>query len=95
MTTIAGLDNKESFDEVCRFLIKLGKDAHSYGSTTGNLEKSLLSITQSFGFHGSFQITPGEIIFAFQEDESHPQRIHLTNLPFAAWTSINWRRSVI
>jgi len=71
-----------AFEEACGFIIKLGKDAHSYGSTTGNLEKSLSSITQSFGFHGSFQITPGEIIFAFQEDESHPQRIHLTNLPF-------------
>lgn len=82
MTSIAGSDNKESFDEVCRFLTKLGKAAHGYGSTAASLESSLSRITESFGFRGAFQITPTEIIFAFQEDESKPQRVHLTNLPF-------------
>lgn len=82
MTATPKPEPKVSFDEMCRFLVKFGKAAHGYGSTAPNLEASLATITQAFGFHGAFQVTPTEIIFGFQEDESQPQRVLLTNLPF-------------
>jgi len=71
-----------SFDEARRFLIKFGKAAHSYGSTAPILETSLLNVTESLGFRGAFQVSPTEILSGFQEDESKPQQVLLTNLPF-------------
>lgn len=74
--------NAASFDDVCRFLIKLGQAAHRYGSTTNRLETYLTRITESFGLQGAFHITPTEMIFAFQGDETQPQHMHMTRLSF-------------
>lgn len=70
-----------SFDEVCRFLIKLGVAAHAYGSTAARLEVFLSRVTKALGFSGAFRVTPTEMTFAFQEDETQAQRMHLTALP--------------
>ncbi len=66
-----------SFDDACHFIIKLGEAAHGYGSTAMRLETFLLRITKSLGLHGAFQIMPTEMIFAFQEDETQPQRMQM------------------
>ena len=70
-----------NFDEACRFMIKLGVAAHGYGSNAYRLERFLSRLTEALGFHGAFRSTPTEILFAFQEDESQPQRTHLVSLP--------------
>ena len=70
-----------AFDEACRFIIKLGEAAHGYGSTAERLEVFLSRLTTAFGCRGVFRSTPTEIVFAFQEDDDHPQRTHLATLP--------------
>ena len=73
--------SREPFDDVCRFLIKLGKAAHDYGSTSGRLEIYLSRLTAALGYSGAFRVTPTEMTFAFQEDQAQPQRMHMTSLP--------------
>ena len=65
---------EHSFDEACRFIIKVGTAAHGYGSNAARLEWFLSRLTEALGFHGVFRSTPTEVVFAFQEDEAQPQR---------------------
>lgn len=78
----ADSNNKsEQFAEANRFLIKLGKAAHAYGSTAARIEAFLSRLTRALGYRGVFRSTPTDIVFAFQEDEDQPQRIHLATMP--------------
>jgi len=78
--SVAGSDSP-SFDEACRFIIKLGEAAHGYGSTTTRLEAFLSRLTKSFGYNGVFRSMPTEIIFAFQEGDDPWQRTHMVAMP--------------
>ena len=69
------------FDEACRFLIKLGEAAHAYGSTAARLEVYLTRMSAAFGLGGVFKSTPTDIVFAFQEEGAHWQRIHVERMP--------------
>ena len=70
-----------SFDDVCRLVISIGEAAHGYGSSAGRLEVFLSRLTTAFGFSGVFRSTPTEMVFAFQEDDDHPQAVHVATLP--------------
>ena len=70
-----------SFDDACRLVISIGEAAHGYGSGAARLEAFLSRLTTAFGFSGVFRSTPTEMVFAFQEDDDHPQRVHLAALP--------------
>ena len=69
------------FDEVCRFIIKLGESAHGYGSTAARLEMFLSKLTRAFGIEGVFRSSPTDIVFAFQKSGDQEQRIHLSDFP--------------
>lgn len=76
------MNSKErSFDDACRFIIKLGVAAHGYGSNAARLEMFLSRVTTALGFHGVFRSTPTEIVFAFAVEEGQPQRTHLVATP--------------
>lgn len=75
------LKKEVPFDEACRFLIKLGEAAHGYGSTAARLEAYLTRMTAVFGLGGVFRSTPTDVVFAFQEEGDHWQRIHVEKLP--------------
>jgi uncharacterized membrane protein YjjP (DUF1212 family) len=68
---------EEKFDDVCRFIIHLGKAAHSYGSPAIRLEAYLKRLTEAFGLEGEFHSTPTNMIFAFRQDEGDWQKINL------------------
>jgi uncharacterized membrane protein YjjP (DUF1212 family) len=70
-----------SFDEACRFIIKLGLAAHNYGSTSAELEAYLSRLTATLGYPGTFTSTPNEVMFAFQEREDQWQKLHLVTMP--------------
>ena len=57
--------NAASFDDVCRFLIKLGQAAHSYGSTATRLENFLSRATESLDLKGLIQCYPHRNDFRF------------------------------
>ncbi|MDX2442192.1 MAG: threonine/serine exporter family protein [Bacteroidales bacterium] len=70
--------NTESFDDKCRFIIELGKAAHSYVSPAIRLESYLNRVTAAFGLEGEFHSTPTNMIFAFREKEDDWQKINLS-----------------
>ncbi len=69
---------EENFDNVCRFIIKLGKAAHEYGSPAIRLENYLKRVSETFGLMGEFQSTPTNMIFTFKKDEEDWQKLNLT-----------------
>ena len=81
MNNNAGSAVRPSFDEAFRFIIKLGKAAHGYGSTATRLEAFLSRLTKSLGYEGVFRSRPTEIVFAIREDESKLQQIHVAAMP--------------
>ena len=83
MTDNSNKGSETTFDEVCRFLITVGKAAHSYGSSTAQIESFLSRLIVLFGYQGTFRATATEILFAFREKVDSWQRIHLEALPGA------------
>lgn len=74
-----GIDT--SFDDVCRFIIKLGTTVHGYGPNAIRLESYLHRLTEVLGYHGVFKSSPRELYFAFSKDGEMIQRTHLATLP--------------
>jgi len=72
--------HNEDFEDKCRFIIKLGKAAHAYGSPTIRLEAYLHRLTKAFGLEGEFHSTPTNMIFAFRENEGDWQKLNLTSV---------------
>lgn len=70
--------NDKSFDEACRFIIKLGERMHGYGPNAARLEYYLNRITKILGYEGIFRSTPDQIIFSFSKDGSDWQNIHIS-----------------
>jgi uncharacterized membrane protein YjjP (DUF1212 family) len=66
------------FDQVCRFLIKVGEVAHSCGTNSARLEHDLGRLVIIFGYSGVFFCTPSVISFSFQENELALQRTHIS-----------------
>ena len=83
MTDNSDKGSETTFDEVCRFLITVGKASHSYGSTTAQIESFLSRLIVLFGYQGTFRATATEILFAFREKIDSWQHIHLEALPGA------------
>lgn len=73
-------DPKVSFEVACNFVIKFGVAAHSYGCSTPLLESLLNKLIISFGYKGTFQSTPDEIVFVFQPEQGKQQRIHIEKM---------------
>ena len=70
--------SQSTFDEACRFIIKLGERVHGYGPNAARLEYYLNRITKILGYEGIFRSTPDQIIFSFSKDGSDWQKIHIS-----------------
>jgi uncharacterized membrane protein YjjP (DUF1212 family) len=71
------------FDQVCRFLIKVGEVAHSCGTNSARLEHDLGRLITFFGYSGVFFCTPSMISFSFQENELTWQRTHISRSAYS------------
>lgn len=79
MNDIKQLHN-ESFDEACRFIIKLGERIHGYGPNAYRVEVYLNRLAKVFGYEGVFRSTPDMISFAFSKDGNQWQNIHISEM---------------
>jgi uncharacterized membrane protein YjjP (DUF1212 family) len=70
-------DDDPSFNEACRFIIKLGTAVHVYGPSAARLETYLNRVTEVLGYSGVFRSTPSEITFAFSKRGQWWQRTHI------------------
>ncbi|MBO2677542.1 threonine/serine exporter family protein [Shewanella algae] len=61
------MDNQE-FIEKRRFIIKLGKALHKFGTPAYRLETHLQTVTKTLGIEGYFLISPTSMTFVLQHD---------------------------
>lgn len=70
--------NQPAFEEVCRFIIKLGEQVHGYGANAHSMDNILNRITKAFNYQGIFNSTPNEIHFSFSENGGIWQKTHIS-----------------
>lgn len=63
-----------------RFIIRLGKTMHEYGTTSYRLENLLTETTHLLGLNGTFLITPTTMNFVFWEDGSEDETTHIARV---------------
>jgi uncharacterized membrane protein YjjP (DUF1212 family) len=51
-------DSEIAFGEACGFMVKVGKAAHSYGSTSSRIESYLGYLASALGYQGTFTQRP-------------------------------------
>ena len=78
-------ENRRDFDEACGFLMRVGKAAHSYGSSGSRIESYLAHLAAALGYQGTFRVTPTEILYGFRKHSDSPQRLELEDLPPSGW----------
>jgi uncharacterized membrane protein YjjP (DUF1212 family) len=70
----------EQAANVRRFIIKLGKTMHEYGTPSHHLERLLIDTTNLLGLQGTFMATPTAINFAFWRHGSDQEVTHLARV---------------
>jgi uncharacterized membrane protein YjjP (DUF1212 family) len=78
-------DDDPSFNEACRFIVKLGTAVHVYGPSAARLETYLKRVTDVLGYNGVFRSTSSEITFAFSKRGQWSQRIHIASVPVGGY----------
>lgn len=73
-------ENKNSFDEVCSFVIELGTVAHGYGVSSYRLESYLDRVIRALGLRGEFMVTPTYINFIFWRQGEVLQRSNFSRM---------------
>jgi uncharacterized membrane protein YjjP (DUF1212 family) len=78
-------DDDPSFNEACRFIIKLGTAVHVYGPSAARLETYLNRVTEVLGYDGVFRSSPSEITFAFSKRGQWWQHTHIASVPVGGY----------
>ena len=74
------LTDLEDIKRTRRFIIRLGKTMHEYGTTSYRLENLLTETTHLLGLNGTFLITPTTMNFVFWEDNSEDETTHIARV---------------
>jgi uncharacterized membrane protein YjjP (DUF1212 family) len=72
--------NTQEFIQIRRFIVKLGKMLHKYGTPAFRLEAYLLEVSSHLGVHASFIVTPTSIIFVIWSDKHEDEYNHAARL---------------
>ncbi len=72
--------DSDDYRRKARFIVKLGIALHECGSTSQRVERHLLNVTQQFGFHGSFLISPTTFTCAFWQEDELDQFVHVERI---------------
>jgi len=70
----------EEFIQKRRFIIRLGKALHKYGTPAYRLEAHLQEVSQNLGLQSSFMITPTSLTFVLSEDEDNQEYNHIVRV---------------
>jgi len=71
------MDQDLEFKEKRRFIIKLGKALHKFGTPAYRLEAHLLSVSKLLGLHACFLATPTSLTFILSESEDGQEYTHI------------------
>lgn len=72
--------NKFEFIQIRRFIVKLGKMLHKYGTPAFRLEAYLNEVADYLGVHASFIATPTSITFVIWSDKHEDEYYHAARL---------------
>ncbi len=72
--------NTLEFIQIRRFIVKLGKMLHKYGTPAFRLEAYLLEVASYLGVHASFIATPTSITFVIWSDKHEDEYHHAARL---------------
>lgn len=72
--------NTLEFIQIRRFIVKLGKMLHKYGTPAFRLEAYLLEVASYLGVHASFIATPTSITFVIWSDKHEDEYNHAARL---------------
>lgn len=67
---------KQEFIQIRRFIVKLGKMLHKYGTPSFRLEAHLLEVATYLGVHSSFIATPTSVTFVIWSDKHEDEYNH-------------------
>lgn len=70
----------DEFVQKRRFIIRLGKALHKYGTPAYRLEAHLQDISESLGLQSSFMITPTSLTFVLSEDKDNQEYNHIVRV---------------
>ncbi|MGH1438777.1 MAG: threonine/serine ThrE exporter family protein [Cellvibrionaceae bacterium] len=70
----------EEFVQKRRFIIRLGKALHKYGTPAYRLEAHLQDVSQHLGLQSNFMITPTSLTFVLSEDEENQEYNHIVRV---------------
>jgi len=68
------------FIEKRKFIIRLGKALHKFGSPAYRLEAHLQNVATELKLHGSFVISPTSLTFVLSEDDEHQEYTHVVRV---------------
>lgn len=71
------MTDQDNFVEKRRFIIKLGKALHKFGTPAYRLEAHLQSVSDALGIQASFIVTPTTMTFILSGDDEHQNYNHL------------------
>ena len=69
--------NTDNFIDKRRFIIRLGKALHKFGTPAYRLEAHLTNVSESLGLFGSFVITPTSLTFVLSQDHENQDYNHI------------------
>ncbi|WP_020560465.1 threonine/serine ThrE exporter family protein [Thiofilum flexile] len=71
---------KTEFNRIRRFVIRLGKTLHEYGTPAHRLEGILIDTTRQLGLEGAFLVTPTSLTFVFWERGSDEELTYVARV---------------
>lgn len=69
--------NADSFIEKRRFIIRLGKALHKFGTPAYRLEAHLMNVSKNLEIYGSFLITPTSLTFVLSPNDEEQDYNHI------------------
>lgn len=72
--------DKQEFVQIRKFLVKLGKMLHKYGTPSFRLEAHLSEVALHFGLHSGFSSTPTSLSFSIWSDKHEEEYNHVARV---------------
>lgn len=74
------MTSSSEFDDKRRFIIRLGKALHKFGTPAYRMEAHLQTVASFLGIYASFIVTPTSLTFILADNEDHQEYNHMVRV---------------
>lgn len=74
------MTSSSDFDDKRRFIIRLGKALHKFGTPAYRMEAHLQTVANFLGIYASFIVTPTSLTFILSDNEEHQEYNHMVRV---------------